>query len=30
MVAKKKILIVEDNLINREVLGSILSQVYEV
>ena len=30
MAAKKKILIVEDNLINREVLGSILSPVYEV
>lgn len=30
MTAKKKILIVEDNLINREVLGSILSPVYEV
>ena len=30
MTAKKKILIVEDNLMNREVLGSILSPVYEV
>ena len=30
MAAMKKLLFVEDNLMNREVLGGILSPVYDV